>query len=184
MVTTNAGWGLGFAKLLRLDIECINCASGGKSSKNYRDLGLWQKALDKKPDYILIHFGGNDMPGKGPSRETDPATTYPENMSRYVDEARAIGAHPILVTSITRRIFKDGKIQSDLWAYVNAVKKVAAEKKVPLVDLHARSIELYDRLGPEGCKAISLINSQTGKVDGSHLNLKGSEAVGRLVMRI
>jgi lysophospholipase L1-like esterase len=58
---------------------------------------------------MLIQFGHNDMPGKGPERETDPKTTYRENLSRFVDEARAAGAQPILVTSIPRRNFRDGK---------------------------------------------------------------------------
>jgi hypothetical protein len=64
--------------------------------------------------------GHNDMPGKGPERETDPNTTYREYLSRYVDEARAAGAKPILVTSMTRRNFSGGKIKSDLVPYVAA----------------------------------------------------------------
>lgn len=180
-VTTKAGWGLGFAKLLNPDAECINLAIGGQSSKSFRDTGQWKKALDQKPNYILIQFGHNDMPGKGANRETDPETTYRENMTRFVAEARAIGAQPILVTSMTRRHFKEGKIQSDLIPYVNAVKKVAAETKVPLVDLHARSIELFEQLGPEGCQALAPKDTKTGKVDGTHLNSKGGEGVGKLV---
>ena len=182
-VTTNGGWGVGFAKALRPGVECVNLARGGQSSKSFRDSGQWQKVLDQKPTYILIQFGHNDMPGKGPNRETDPATTYRENMARYVDEARAIGARPILVTSMTRRYFKEGKINSNLLPYVDAVKNVAAEKKAPLLDLHARSIELFEQLGPEGCRELSPNDPKTGKVDATHLNRKGGEVVGKLVAR-
>src|SRR4051794_29507017 len=88
-VTGEEGWGVGFGKCLSRDVELINLAKGGRSSKSYRAEGWWQQCLEAKPDYLLIQFGHNDCPGKGPDRETDPATTFRENMSRYVDEAKA-----------------------------------------------------------------------------------------------
>lgn len=176
-VTDNAGWGLGFRKALRDDVDLINLARGGRSSKSFRDEGLWQKVLDAKPTHVLIQFGHNDQPGKGPERETDPATTYRENLARYIDEARAIGAKPILVTSMSRRRWEeDGiHIRSDLTAYVEAAKSVAREKTVPLIDLHARSIEIYESLGQKGCELISPPN------DGTHLNVVGGEVIGPLM---
>ena len=153
-VTDQSGWGPGFAARLGPDAECLNLARSGRSSKSYINEGHWKKLLDAKPDIILIQFGHNDQPGKGPERETDPGTTYREFLARYVDEARAIGARPILVTSLTRRHFTpEGKIRSDLGPYAEAVKAVAAEKKVPVIDLHARSIELLERLGPQAARS-------------------------------
>src|SRR5215213_9421876 len=84
-VAPNGGWGPGFAKCLGPDAVCVNCAKGGRSSKSYTDEGWWQKALAERPDYVLVQFGHNDQPGKGPERETDPASTYPRNLARYVD---------------------------------------------------------------------------------------------------
>src|SRR5437763_10007684 len=131
-VTDKVGWGVGFAKQLTGDVECINFSQGGRSSKSFIDEGHWKKVLDAKPDYILIQFGHNDQPGKGPERETDPKTTYRANLIRYIDEARAIGAKPVLVTSIVRRNFdENGKIKRDpLVGYAQAVRSVAAEKHV------------------------------------------------------
>ena len=105
-VTDTAGWGAAFAKRLAPNAECVNFSSGGQSSKSFRDSGRWKKALEAKPAFVLIQFGHNDMPGKGPNRETDPETTYRENLIRFVQEARAIGAQPILVTSMARRILR------------------------------------------------------------------------------
>ena len=104
-VATKSGWGNGFIARLTDAAQGINRAVSGRSSKSFRDEGHWEKALAFKPDYVLIQFGHNDMPGKGPTRETDPKTTFPENLARYVDEARAQNAKPILVTSLTRRTF-------------------------------------------------------------------------------
>jgi len=179
-VATNSGWGPAFAKLLKPGAECLNFARGGQSSKSFRDSGNWQKVLDAKPAYVLIQFGHNDMPGKGPKRETDPNTTYRENMARFVDEARAIGAVPVLVTSMARRTFQNGKIRGELAPWVEAVKKVAAEKKVPLVDLSGRSIALLERIGPDAA-AVFDPKGKDGQPDHTHLSAKGGEAMAGLV---
>ena len=67
--------------------------------------------LASEPNYVLIQFGHNDNPGKGPKLETDPQTTYRDNMMRYIKEVKAAGAVPVLVTSIVRRNF-DGPFHS------------------------------------------------------------------------
>jgi lysophospholipase L1-like esterase len=189
-VAEKSGWGPGFARHVGPDAECINMARGGRSSKSYRDEGLWKKALGEKPDYLLIQFGHNDQPGKGPERETDPETTYRQNMARYVDEARSVGARPILVTSLARRHFNDeGKIVSTLGPYVEAVKAVAKEKQVPLLDLHARSIEQLERLGPKASEVFdpkpdpdAPANGKPATVDKTHLSPRGSELTAELVV--
>ena len=179
-VTKAFGWGGGFVKHLEPDVTCTNMSKAGRSSRSYVDQGWWAKCLALKPAYVLIQFGHNDQPGRGPSRETDPKTTYTQFMSAYVDQARAAGAKPVLVTSMSRRIWgTDGKIHSNLRDYVDAVKRIAADKSVPLIDLHARSIELYEKLGKVGCEDIS---PKTEKgFDPTHLNAKGGDIVGTIV---
>src|SRR5262245_24851883 len=155
-VASGSGWGDAFVKLLPAQVECLNVARSGRSSKSYLNEGHWAKALVQKPAIVLIQFGHNDQPGKGPERETDPATTFRDNLRRYIAEAREIGATPILVTPLSRRIFgDDGKITSTLTPYANAAIAVAAEQKAPLVDLHARSIEQLNQLGPTGAAAFN-----------------------------
>ncbi|MGD9127955.1 MAG: rhamnogalacturonan acetylesterase [Planctomycetia bacterium] len=179
-VTDHAGWGKGFKCLAGKQVKYLNHAKGGRSSKSYRDEGLWKKALKTKADYVLIQFGHNDQPGKGPKRETDPKTTYRKNMARYVDEARAAGMKPILVTSLTRRKFVDGKVQCSLTEYVNTVRELAKEKKVPLVELYQRSIDQANELGPKGCEKME--PKKNGKFDHTHLNKYGSKMVAGLVV--
>jgi lysophospholipase L1-like esterase len=179
-VTDGSGWGIGFKKCLAGDVECINAAQNGRSSKSYRDEGRWQPVLEMKPDYVLLQFGHNDQPGKGPERESPADTAYRANMKRYVEEARAAGVQPVLVTSLVRRRFNaQGRIDSDLAEYVDVVKQVAAETNTPLVDLHALSTGLCESLGPEKCKSIEPIKD--GQQDTTHLNAKGSTLVGALV---
>jgi pectinesterase len=182
-VNTKSGWGDGFKQLLTERAECFNTAANGRSSKSFIAEGKWTNALALKGDYYLIQFGHNDEPGKGADRET----TVPEFhnfMTRYVEETRAIGATPILVTCLTRRPFDSaGKLKPNLVPQVAEIKKIAAEKKVPLLDLNARSIEVCEKLGRAGCLALSpekQVNG-TNTVDNTHLNAKGSELFGRLV---
>lgn len=155
-VHDEGGWGPGFRASFGPGVAVINHAKNGRSSKSFRDEGLWGPALAAKPNYVLIQFGHNDAPGKGPERETDPKTTYREYMSRYIDESRAVGAEPVLVTSIVRRNFTPrGKIAIDsLPPFVAEVLLLAMEKKVPLIDLYALTLAQAERLGPEGCAEI------------------------------
>lgn len=180
-VQASSGWGAAFTRLLSDDVECINYARGGRSSKSFIKEGLWAKCLAAKPDYVLIQFGHNDEPGKA-ERSTDPQTTYKQYMTQYVDEARAAGIVPVLITSLSRRQFgADGKIHSSLIPYVEVVKEIAAEKKVPLVDLQARSIELYERLGKAECEKELAPRKPSGDVDNTHLTAEGAKVIAPLV---
>jgi len=179
-VTDKAGWGAAFAKLLSSSAECINLAAGGQSSKSFRDSGQWQKVLDAKPAFVLIQFGHNDMPGKGPKRETDPETTYRQNLIRFIEEARAIGASPIIVTSLARRVFDKDKIRGELKPWADAARKVASEQQVPLVDLFVRSTDLHNQLGPTASDAFNP-PGKDDKTDHTHLNAHGAEIIAKIV---
>jgi lysophospholipase L1-like esterase len=181
-VTDDSGWGAGLRRLATEGVEVINTAANGRSSKSFIDEGLWAQALAKRGQYYLIQFGHNDEPGKGPERETDPKTTYRAYMARYVDESRAIGATPILVTSLVRRIYNgDGTIRTTQTPYVEAVRALAIEKHVPLVDLHAISLADAEHAGDDVWADLSPRDDK-GQVDRTHLNAKGSEVVARLLV--
>jgi pectinesterase len=181
-VAEESGWGPGFRRLAREGVDVQNFAANGRSSKSFIDEGLWAKALAARGQYYLIQFGHNDEPGKGPERETDPKTTYRAFMSRYVEESRAIGATPILVTSLVRRIYnQDGTIRTTQTPYVETVRALAAEKHVPLIDLHAISLADAENAGDDVWADLSPRDDK-GQVDRTHLNAKGSDVVGRMVV--
>jgi hypothetical protein len=123
-------------------------------------------------------------PGKGPDRETDPQTSYRDNLSRYIEEARAAGAEPVLVTSIVRRNFTpDGKIKIDsLVPYVEATRLLASEKNVRLIDLYALTLAQAEQLGPDGCLDIDA-RDKDGKPDHTHLGPRGRQEIGAMAAR-
>jgi lysophospholipase L1-like esterase len=179
-VTDEAGWGHGFAELLNPSTTCLNLAKSGRSSRSYRTEGWWWKCLDAKPQYLLIQFGHNDQPGKGPQRESAADSAFRDHLRAFIDEARAQGIQPVLITSLTRRRWSaDGRIEPTLAEYAAATAIVAAEKGVPLIDLHALSILQCEQLGPDAYRAFE---PKTEKgADHTHLNAEGSRAVGAIV---
>lgn len=180
-VNDEGGWGPGFRASFSSDVTVNNAALNGRSSKSFRDEGHWEPVLADKPNYVLLQFGHNDNPGKGPERETIPKTTYRENMARYVDEVKAAGAIPILVTSIVRRNF-DGpfKLKRDaLVPYVQELRKLAADKNVPLIDLYALTLAQAEKVGKAGADALGRKDEQ-GKQDNTHLGPRGQFEIGSM----
>jgi pectinesterase len=183
-VTDKAGWGTGFAACLADNVKCTNLARGGRSSSSFRDEGHWQKVLEHRPDIVLIQFGHNDEPGH-PGKSNPARGGYSENILRYVKEAREAGILPVLVTPISRRQWgkndaDKNRIDSSLEVYSSEVKKIADEWKVPLIDLHDRSKEVYESLGPKGCEMITT-RKENGQWDGTHMNRAGANMFGSMV---
>jgi lysophospholipase L1-like esterase len=187
-VNAGGGWGKGFCAIMTLNVICINEALNGRSSKSFIDEGAWKKALDDHGDYYLIQFGHNDMKGKGPERETDPETTYAANIRRYIHDARAIGAIPVVVTSLSRRNYRNGILVQDLKDYSAAAKRVGMEENVTVIDLNAMSVKLlegmtqaqadeFNATGHEDERA----ENKKSPVDRTHLNPKGQALFGRMV---
>ena len=183
--TNNAGYGRGFCANLTPKADCINMAKGGASTKTFREQGLWERSLQTKPDYMLIQFGHNDMESKDHNPRRTTMAEYEANLRRYIDEARAAGIKPVFVTPLTRRYFEaDGKIHSDLAAHSMTMKKVAAEMKVPLIDLQHDSIAYLDKVGEQEGNTLAITKKDDdGKTifDKTHLNWKGSYIFGRIV---
>jgi lysophospholipase L1-like esterase len=207
------GWGPSFcAYHVTSFAACVNLARGGRSSGSYRAEGSWDVALGemRTPGYrdtwVLIQFGHNDQPGK-PGRSTDLATEFPANLARYVDEARAAGAKPILVTPLTRRMFKDRKLDNDLTPWAEATRRVAKQKGVPLLDLNAESAAAVQAMGEVAADRFAALppgSAPTGQTpatpastevndrpmaaphlsfDRTHLGREGADYFARMVTR-
>ncbi len=183
--TPNAGYGRGFCANLSSKVDCLDMAKGGASTKTYREEGLWQRALDTKPDYMVIQFGHNDMVSKEHLPRQVPLPDYSENLKRFVSEARAAGITPVLVTPLVRRFWgADGKVHSILTSYADAMTNVARQMHVPLIDLHDQSIAYLDKVGQAAGDKLSITKKDdSGKTlfDETHINWEGSYVFGRMV---
>ena len=157
-------------------ITISNQAMAGRSTRTFVKEGRWDNVLStlKKGDYVMMQFGHNEgsRPDtsragyrgvlKGTGEDTVQLTwsigtietvhTYGWYIRKFVKDAKAKGATPIVLSMIPRNEFRDGKVlRADkdygLWA-----KQIAEEENVLFIDLNAITATKYDTLGPEKVK--------------------------------
>lgn len=176
------GWGMALPFFLHRHLTVANHAVNGRSTKSFIDEGRLTAVLDviRPGDLLLIQFGHNDQKAADPTRYTEPWTTYQENLGRYVDGARERGALPVLATSVERRRFgADGTALRTHGEYPAAMRQVAREEDVALVDVQELSLALWQELGPEATK--TYFNWTPTEQDNTHFNPPGAIAVARMV---
>jgi lysophospholipase L1-like esterase len=146
-----ASWGQMLPALFDDQIAVANHAESGETLKSFLTGLRLDKALSRmrQGDYLLIQFGHNDQKAQWPQTYADPDRAYPAYLRAYVAEAQRRGATPVLITPPERRTFNGARIESTLAAYVAAMKRVAADEDVALIDLNAASVAIYEALGPE-----------------------------------
>ena len=170
-------WGQMLTRFFKPGVAVANNAESGESLRSSLGAKRLAKVLStmKPGDYLFIQFGHNDEKEKGEG--VGAFTTYKESLRKFVTEARQHGGIPVLITPMHRRTFdKDGKITNSHGDYPEAVRQVAREEKVPLIDLHAMSQLLYEALGPEK----SGVLFKTG--DGTHHSNYGSYELAKCIV--
>ncbi|MFJ9149251.1 rhamnogalacturonan acetylesterase [Streptomyces sp. NPDC102270] len=178
------GWGMALPFFLRKDLAVANHAVNGRSSKSFIDEGRLDAilALIRPGDILLIQFAHNDEKTADPTRYTEPWTTYQDCLRRYIDGARAKGARPVLATPVERRKFDaSGNALPTHGEYPAAMRALAEEERVALLDIQALSLALWQRLGVEETK--KYFNWTATEQDNTHFNPPGAIAVARLVAR-
>jgi len=168
-------------------------AKGGRSSKSFYEEGSWtpiREAL-KPGDWVFIQFAHNDQKKDERNRFTDPATTFPEHLRRYVEETRAAGARPVLLTPINRNRWISPTRMGDTHGdYPDATRRLAREMGVPMIDLHKLTRKRFTRLGPDKTTKLFLNlapgehpNYPEGKEDNTHLQESGAREVSALAVK-
>jgi lysophospholipase L1-like esterase len=143
-----ASWGQMLPRFFGSDIAIANYAESGETLKSFLTELRLDKALSEiRPgDWVFMQFGHNDEKVQWPQTYVAADTTYRSYLRVYIAEVRRLGAIPVLVTSMERRIFDaDGHVTNSHGAYPDAVRAVASEEGVPLIDLHAMSTTFYGR---------------------------------------
>ena len=176
------GWGEFLADCLN-GIEVINAASGGRSSKSFLEEGSLQMVLDQleKGDLMLIQFGGNDALWDSEKLYTDPKTTYPEYLMRYVNGAKEKGAIPVLLTSVWLRRYHGDELVDILHEYNDAVRELAERENLLLAEVVGEAIKKMAQLPKEetatyyaNLPAGVYENFPNGNEDNNHSLRKGA----------
>ena len=141
---TRQGWGAKISGYTALGVSVNNQAIGGRSSTTFLSEGRWKKALALKTKYIFIQFGHNDE-GK---KESIAGTTFKANLQLMINDAKKQNAIAVLVTPPHRLIFTDAQhLSTELEPYAKAMRDLAIQNKIPLIDLQAATARTYIKLG-------------------------------------
>ena len=167
----NGQWGWGYYAHEYFDptkITVENQALGGMSSRTFYNK-LWQpiKQAIRPGDWVIISIGHNDngpydegrarasIPGVGDETldvviketgEHETVYTYGGYMRKYINDVRAQGGYPILM-SLTPRNAYDEKGKIIRKPHTQWQMQVAAEEGVPFIDLNEISAQKLDKYG-------------------------------------
>lgn len=196
------GWGHEIGRYFdAAKIRVVNAAIGGRSSRTYYTDGHWARVLaELRPgDFVMMQFGHNDggpindnyrargtIKGIGDQSEAidnllthrhEIVHTYGWYLRRYIAEARAKGATPIVCSPIPRKIWDpDGRIHRDRAGYAGWAEAVARAEHAPFVDLNSIIAAKYDALGRDATMRLFPPNEHT------HTNLAGARLNARCVV--
>ncbi|HEV2296549.1 MAG TPA: rhamnogalacturonan acetylesterase [Tepidisphaeraceae bacterium] len=185
-----AGWGQMLPRFFKPGVAVANHAESGESLRSFRGEKRLEKILSqmKAGDYLFIQFGHNDMKETGEG--VGPFTTFKRDLEDFVAQGRSKGATVVLVTPMHRRRFgADGTIQNSHGDYPEAVRQVAQEQNVPLIDLQVLSKQLYEALGAEESKkafvhypANTFPGQDKALKDDTHFNNYGAYQLARCIV--
>jgi lysophospholipase L1-like esterase len=186
-----SGWGAKLAAHTYTWAVVYNFAKGGASTESFREEGLWGQLLAEagEGDLVLIQFGHNDQ--KKPHLAA--RTGYAGNLRIMVAEVRALGALPVLCTSVERRHFleapaSDDALEESLEDYPEVVREIGLELGLPVIDLNTWTRGQYQRLGREGSKPL-FCHFEPGEhafwpdglTDNTHFSQQGAALVAEQV---
>lgn len=149
------GWGMVFGSQFVDPVMVHNHAISGRSTKSFIERGDWGKLVGELQagDIVIIQFGHNDEKVNLPKTGTDVATEFPANLRRMVRDVRDKQAVALLATPVARRKFdRDGKLLPTHGAYPDAIRAVARELDVPLLDLERDTSAWLQEEGVETSK--------------------------------
>ncbi|HLP01982.1 MAG TPA: rhamnogalacturonan acetylesterase [Opitutaceae bacterium] len=175
-----ASWGQMLPRFLRTDVAVANHAESGETLKSFlSELRLAKVLSQTKPgDFLLIQFGHNDEKTQWPQTYVEARSTYKAYLRAFIAEARLRGVTPILVTSMQRRTFDEhDKIKNTHGDYPAAVRELAGEENVALVDLDRASVAFYEALGPSRAP----LAFSAGGQDATHHNNYGAYQLAKCV---
>ena len=198
------GWGQVFQHFFKKDsiklvhhlvktdsVIIVDKAKGGRSTRTFFEEGRWAEIYKvlKKNDLVMIQFGHNDAAVEKTERYVN-LMGYKEFLRLYVNQTREKGAIPVLITPVNRNYpWKEGKLGNVHGEYPNAVKEVAKELNVKLIDLTQLSIYNFTAKGQDYVTKNYFMNFDKGiykaypdgQKDNTHFQKEGAIAVAQLV---
>jgi lysophospholipase L1-like esterase len=171
----DVSWGQLLPRFFKPGVAVSNDAQSGETLKSFANALRLDKILSqmKKGDYLFMQFGHNDSKDSWPQTYVEPETTYKAYLKVYIAEARLRGATPVLVTPMDRGVRGTGAPTHGHGGYPHAMREVALEEHVPLIDLYNMSIAFYENAGADSAKILA---------DGTHSTAYGGYEFAKCIV--
>ena len=178
-----AAWGQMLPRFFKPTVAIANHAESGETVSDSNSRYRFAKILSQiRPgDVFIAQFGHNDMKEK--KRDPDAPAKYKAGLIQWIKAVQAKGATAVIVTSMNRHTFKDGKVYNSLEEYPRLAREAAAETGAALIDLNAQSKILYEALGEQGSLALFEHNADGTQRDGTHQSPYGAYELAKLVVQ-
>ena len=184
------GWGDPFADYFDpAQVQVINHARAGRSSRTFITEGLWDKVLAnlKQGDFVLIQFGHNDSgpldAGRArgslgvevqditkPDGSKETVHTYGYYMRKLIADTRAKGATPVVLSLTVRNIWKDGHVERGSGRFGAWSSEIAMAQKVAFIDLTNIIADRYEKMGEQKVKPLFPVDHTHTSQEGADLN--------------
>ncbi|PTN05917.1 rhamnogalacturonan acetylesterase [Mangrovibacterium marinum] len=184
-----ASWGQMLPRFLSPEVVVANHAESGLTLISFKYQNRLKRIISvmKPGDYLFVEFAHNDQ--KPGSCHVEPFTTYQDELRYFINEARKKGGIPVLVTSTNRRKFDEsGKLVNTLGYYPEAMRQLAKEENVKLIDLNAMTKTLYEAYGEEDSKnlfvhysANTFPDQEKALADNTHFSTFGAYELAKCV---
>lgn len=186
-----ASWGQFFTNYVTDNVVIANYAESGSTLSGFKGVKRLDKILSimKPGDYLFIEFAHNDEKQKGEG--VGPWESYTNYLKEYITKAREKGGIPILCTPTQRRAFnKDGTLRDTHGDFPAAMRKVAKDMNVPLIDITKMTTDMYESWGDEPSRLAfvqypaNTFPGQTEKLeDNTHFNSFGANEIAKCVVQ-
>ncbi|KAM0808467.1 putative SGNH hydrolase-type esterase domain-containing protein [Seiridium cardinale] len=177
----DGGWGNGLLATLRNPAWGLNIGQSGATTVSYQQGGNWTNITahvgayaTKYNTYVTIsQFGHNDQ--KATSNVT--FEEYQNNLIKFAEEVKSLGGTPLLVSSLSRRVFTSEHNATDSLHDQRLAAICAANVTgSPIIDLNAASLNYVNTIGEDAAHTYNLSPG-----DNTHLDAWGEVVFGRMV---
>jgi lysophospholipase L1-like esterase len=171
----DVSWGQLLPVFFKPGVAVANNAQSGETLKSFMNALRLDKMLSQmKPgDTVFIQFTHNDSKASWPQTYAEAGTTYKAYLKVYIAEARLRGATPVLVTAMDRGARGTGAPAHGHGGYPQAMREVAEEEHVALIDLYAMSDTFYESAGADAGKILA---------DGTHSTAYGGYEFAKCIV--
>ncbi|MCS1409861.1 MAG: Rhamnogalacturonan acetylesterase RhgT [Verrucomicrobia subdivision 3 bacterium] len=161
------GWGQVLGDFFQENVVFVNQAGPGVDTVRFVENNSIKQVEIVKPHVVMMQFGHID------DDNSLSEEVFETNLRAIVASVRAIGAIPMLVTPVSRRIFDDaGNLINKLSKRRESMFELSAQERVQVIDLNKRSSDLYKRYGESATTFVTVCGNQCD--DRSHFSRTGS----------